>query len=68
MLIPHTALEASTLEALISDFATRDGTDYGDQEISLGEKIQQIKSLLDEGKLVITFDPNTESCALQRAT
>lgn len=68
MIIPHTALQASTLEVLISDFATRDGTDYGDHEMSLDEKIHQIKKLLDEGKLVISFDPDTESCALQRPT
>lgn len=67
MFIPHTALETDTLNALIEDFASRDGTDYGESELSLAEKTARIRLLLDKGTMVISFDPETESCALQRA-
>ena len=65
MIIPHTALEPVTLQALIEDFASRDGTDYGENELSLADKSEKIRQMLDQGKIVISFDPDTESCALQ---
>ena len=65
MLIPHTALDPATLQSLIEDFASRDGTDYGEKELSLAEKVERIQQMLDQGKITITFDPDTESCALQ---
>ena len=64
MLIPHTALDPSTLQSLVEDFASRDGTDYGETELSLSEKVERIKQMLEQGKIAISFDPDTESCAL----
>ena len=66
MQIPHTDLSTETLRALVEDFASRDGTDYGETELSLEEKVNQIINLLDSGKMIITYDPDTESCAIQR--
>ena len=67
MIIPYTELEHTTLTALIEEFACRDGTDYGEQECSLAEKVVQIRRLLGSGKLVISYDPDTETCALKKA-
>jgi len=64
MRIPHTELNKSTLKSLIEEFVSRDGTDYGETEVSLDEKIEQIMQQLENNEIVIVFDPETESCTL----
>jgi uncharacterized protein YheU (UPF0270 family) len=38
--------------------------DYGNQEVSLDNKISQVRRQLNGGDIVITFDPVTENCTL----
>jgi hypothetical protein len=64
MEIPYTELSAETLEAVIEEFITREGTDYGQQEYSLQSKIEQVKGQLQRGEVKITFDPESETCSL----
>ena len=64
MIIPYTELSAETLQALIEDFVTRDGTDYGDNEVSTQDKAERLLALLKKGELVITYNPDTETCGL----
>lgn len=64
MLIPHDQLSPDTLQALIEEFINREGTDYGEQEISIETKVSQIKRQLDEGDIVIGFDEHSETCTL----
>jgi uncharacterized protein YheU (UPF0270 family) len=64
MEIPFTELSAETLEAVIEEFITREGTDYGQQEYSLQSKIEQVKGQLQRGEVKITFDPESETCSL----
>jgi uncharacterized protein YheU (UPF0270 family) len=64
MLIPHDQLSPATLQALIEEFINREGTDYGDQEISIKTKRSQIKRQLDEGSIVISYDEHSETCTL----
>jgi uncharacterized protein YheU (UPF0270 family) len=66
--IPWQELQPETLHALIEEFATRDGTDYGEREISLEAKVKQVQKLLEAGKIKIVFDPETESCDLREVT
>lgn len=62
--IPYQSLSAGTLEGIIEEFASRDGTDYGETEYSLSEKVQQVEAQLKAGKLTLLFDPVSESCQL----
>ena len=62
MLIPHTALEAATLDSLIEEFVTREGTDYGTQAFTLMDKVGQVRRQLEHGEAFIVFDPDTSSC------
>lgn len=62
MLIPPTALEASTLDNLIEEFVTREGTDYGTHAWSLAEKVAQVRRQLERGEAFIVFDADTSSC------
>lgn len=62
--IPHQALNDETLTALIEDFVTRDGTDYGAREVPLETKVAQVRRQLELGEAVITYDEESETCAL----
>ena len=66
MEIPHRELSPDTLHALIEEFVLREGTDYGETEIPMAQKSQQIMDQLDHGEIVIVFDPETESCNIIR--
>lgn len=60
--IPYDQLKPDTLRALVEEFITREGTDYGEEEASLEKKIQEVFDQLKAGKAAIVFDPSTESC------
>ena len=63
--IPYKELEKETLTAIIEEYISREGTDYGVQEYSLEQKVQQVMSQLARGDIVVTFDPESETCDLQ---
>jgi uncharacterized protein YheU (UPF0270 family) len=62
MIIPHRRLSSEALQALIEEFVTRDGTDYGEREVPLETKVSQIRRQLDNGILVIVYDEAEQSC------
>ena len=64
MIIPHTRLDAVTLRNLVEEFVTREGTDYGEQEYSLADKVAQLLDKIQRGEVVITYDEATESVNL----
>ena len=64
MIIPHDQLSPDTLRGLVEEFITRDGTDYGEHEISLAQKVTQVERQLARGEVVIVFDPASESVSL----
>jgi uncharacterized protein YheU (UPF0270 family) len=59
--IPPRRLDADVLAALLQEFASRDGTDYGAREWSLEEKAAMLQSGLERGDLVILYDSDSES-------
>ncbi|MBT3144327.1 YheU family protein [Neptunomonas phycophila] len=64
MIIPAEALSPDTLNALIEEFVTRDGTDYGDHETDLATKVSQVKALLARKEVVIIFNEATEQAGI----
>ena len=65
MIIPHHLLSPEALRGVIEAFVTREGTDYGAQEVSLDTKVVQVQQQLDEGTAVIVYDEDTDSCTIQ---
>ena len=59
--IPADRLSADALSAVIEEFILREGTDYGVSEVSLENKIDQVRRQLSNGDVLITFDPVTEN-------
>lgn len=60
--IPYQALDKDTLMALIEAFVLREGTDYGEHEVSLDKKVNDIFLQIQSGELKVLFDQNEESC------
>ena len=61
MIIPHEQLSEAALTGLIEEFVTREGTDYGERDTALGEKVRQVLAQLDRGEARIVFDPGSGS-------
>ena len=53
MEIPHTQLADDVLRAVIEEYITREGTDYGDREYTLDEKVEQIINQLRRREVLI---------------
>ena len=64
MEIPHTQLPDAVLRAVIEEYITREGTDYGDREYTLDEKVKQIINQLRRREVLINYDPDTGTCQL----
>ncbi|VAW88091.1 FIG01199774: hypothetical protein [hydrothermal vent metagenome] len=62
MLIPFEQLSPDALRGLIEDFVTRNGTDYGDIEVSLETRIAQVMRQLKSGDVVIAYNRDEEYC------
>jgi uncharacterized protein YheU (UPF0270 family) len=62
MFIPHTAVSKETLKAVVEEFVSREGTDYGPSAFSLESKVQTVLQQLESGKACLVFDPVSESC------
>ncbi|CAE6918251.1 YheU family protein [Vibrio alginolyticus] len=65
MIIPWQDIAPDTLENLIREFVLREGTDYGTVEVSLQDKIDQVKSQLESGDAVIVFSELHETVDIQ---
>ncbi len=64
MIIPHSEIAATTLHALIEEFVTRDGTDYGEHEVSTAQKVQQVMAQLERQEIFIIYSELHETCTL----
>jgi uncharacterized protein YheU (UPF0270 family) len=62
--IPPHKLPGDVLDALIESFILREGTDYGDHEVSLENKLSQVRYQVEKGQVIILFDEDSESCTL----
>lgn len=61
VVVPHRELSPDALAGVVESFVLREGTDYGDREYSLSEKVAHVMRQLDRGEAQIIFDPNTET-------
>lgn len=55
MIIPWQDLTPETLDNLIEAFVLREGTDYGEQERSLTEKVDDVRRQLKSGEAVLVW-------------
>jgi uncharacterized protein len=62
--VPYTELSADLLHAVIESFVLREGTDYGEKEFSLEEKVTRVIAQLKRGEAKIVFDPESASVTI----
>jgi uncharacterized protein len=64
VVVPHSELAADVMRAVVESFVLREGTDYGEREFSLDEKVARVIRQLERGEAQIVFDPKTASVAI----
>ena len=64
ILIPHAALATDVLRGVIEAFVLREGTDYGEKEFSLEQKVLHVMAQLERGDVQILFDPTSQTVDL----
>jgi uncharacterized protein YheU (UPF0270 family) len=61
IVIPHRELSPAALRGVMESFVLREGTDYGEREISLEQKVAQVLRQLERGEAQIIFDATLQS-------
>jgi uncharacterized protein len=64
IVIPATDLSADALRGVIENFVLREGTEYGELDFSLDDKVTHVMAQLTRGEAQILFDPETDSIAI----
>ena len=62
--VPHDELSADALNGVVEAFILREGTDYGLVEASFADKRAAVMRQLEDGSVVIVYDPETRSVDL----
>ena len=64
MEIPHSQLSDEALLAIIEEFISREGSEYGPIEYSFEDKVDHVIQQLERGEVIVTFDAASETCNL----
>lgn len=62
--VPWREIAPETLDALIEEFVTREGTEYGETEVPLARKVAQVREQLRRNDVCIVFDEALQSVNL----
>jgi uncharacterized protein YheU (UPF0270 family) len=68
VVVPYTELAADLLHAVVESYVLREGTDYGEKEFSLEDKVAHVISQLKRGDARIVFDPESETVSIVSGT
>lgn len=63
-MVPYTELSEDALRGVVESFVLREGTDYGEREFSLDQKVEHVLRQLRRGEARIMFDPATETVGI----
>jgi uncharacterized protein YheU (UPF0270 family) len=61
IVIPYRDLSDTALRGVLESFVLREGTDYGEREVSLDQKVAHVLRQLERGEAQIVFDAVLES-------
>jgi uncharacterized protein YheU (UPF0270 family) len=62
--IPFSELSPDALRGVVESFVLREGTEYGERDYSLDEKVAHVMRQLERNEARILFDPASESITL----
>ena len=60
-MVPYTALDADTLRAVVESYVLREGTEYGERDYTLADKVAHVMRQLERGEARIVFEPISQS-------
>jgi len=60
-IVPIDRLSPEALRGVIEEFVTRQGTDYGEREVSAETSFGQVRRKLEKGSAVLIYDDETET-------
>lgn len=61
MLVPYSEIAPDALQGLVEAFVLREGTEYGDRDYTLEQKVAHVMRQLERAEAFVVWDPNTES-------
>jgi uncharacterized protein len=61
IVIPHRELSAEALRGVLESFVLREGTEYGEREVSLDQKVAEVLHQLERGEAQVIFHAELES-------
>jgi uncharacterized protein YheU (UPF0270 family) len=64
VIVPYEQLSADALRGVIEAFVLREGTEYGERELSLDVKVAQVLRQLQRGEAQIVFDLASEEIGI----
>lgn len=67
VLVPWDQLSPTALESVMEEYVTREGTDHGLVEISLADKVRDVRRQLERGDVVVVFDLQLQTANLLTA-
>jgi uncharacterized protein YheU (UPF0270 family) len=59
--VPYTELSEDALRGVLESFVLREGTEYGERDVPLDQKVAQVQSQLRRGEARIVFDPESQT-------
>ena len=66
MIIPLDALSPDVLHSIAESFVLREGTDYGEQEVSFDTKVEQVIARLKSGDGVLVYSELHETVDIRK--
>jgi uncharacterized protein YheU (UPF0270 family) len=61
VVVPHRELAPEVLRAVVESWVLREGTDYGERELPLADKVMRVIRQLERGEAKIVFDPASDT-------
>ncbi|MBD3585691.1 YheU family protein [Salinimonas sp. HHU 13199] len=67
MIVPLSELENETIKSIAEAFVLREGTDYGEVEVSFEEKVDHVIERLNSGEAVLVYSQLHETVDIRPA-
>ena len=64
VVVPHGEMAPHLLHAVVESYVLREGTDYGEREFSLEDKVAHVIARIERGEAQIVFDPQSQSVSI----
>jgi hypothetical protein len=61
IVIPHRELSPEALRGVLESFVLREGTEYGEREVSLEQKVADVLRQLERGEAQVIFHAELQS-------